>query len=201
MLRKYLPIVRVKLINDEDIHNMTICCTYCFRPFSSTHYSAVMMSAIASQITSLTTVYSTVSSGVDQRKQRSSVSLAFVRGIHRWPVNSPHKGPVTRKMFLFDDVIMICFFYFAAQLDNFMVVTSEVAEPPSHGLNLYRRDKYRLCVQYQYRPGAFGETVYCNPGTVGSAVFITRNLHNNYLSISEIKLFGTRKCSDDIRVR
>ena len=32
--------------------------------------------------------------------------MAFVRGIHRWPVNSPHKGPVTRKMFPFDDVIM-----------------------------------------------------------------------------------------------
>ena len=39
-------------------------------------------------------------------KHQSSVSLAFVRGIHRWPVNSPHKWPVTRKMFPFDDVIM-----------------------------------------------------------------------------------------------
>ena len=37
---------------------------------------------------------------------QSSASLAFVRGIHRWPVNSPHKLPVTRKMFPFDDVIM-----------------------------------------------------------------------------------------------
>ena len=35
-----------------------------------------------------------------------AVSLAFVRGIHRWPVNSQHKGPVTWKMFPFDDVIM-----------------------------------------------------------------------------------------------
>ena len=48
----------------------------------------------------------TVFSGTDQRKYQSSVSLAFVRGIHRWPENSPHKGPVTRKMFPFDDVIM-----------------------------------------------------------------------------------------------
>ena len=32
--------------------------------------------------------------------------MAFVRGIHRWPVNSPHKGPVTQKMSPFDDVIM-----------------------------------------------------------------------------------------------
>ena len=36
----------------------------------------------------------------------SSASLAFVRGIHRWPVDSPHKGPVTRKMLPFDDVII-----------------------------------------------------------------------------------------------
>ena len=43
-----------------------------------------------------------------QRKHQSSASLAFVRWIHRWPVNSPHKGPVTRKMFPFDDVIMCC---------------------------------------------------------------------------------------------
>ena len=65
------------------------------------------MSVMASQITSLAIVYSTVYSGADQRKHQSSASLAFVRGIHRWPVNSPHKGPVTRKMFLFDNAIMI----------------------------------------------------------------------------------------------
>ena len=72
------------------------------------HYTDVIMSAIASQITSLTIVYSTVYSDADQRKYQSSVSLAFVRGIHRGPVNSPHKWPVTRKMFPFDDVIMSC---------------------------------------------------------------------------------------------
>ena len=59
---------------------------------------------MASQITSLTIVYSTVYS--DQTKHQSSESLAFVRGIYRWPVNSPHKWPVTRNMFPFDDVIM-----------------------------------------------------------------------------------------------
>ena len=42
------------------------------------------------------------------KKHQSSASLAFVRGIHRGPVNSPHKGPVTRKMFPFHDVIMSC---------------------------------------------------------------------------------------------
>ena len=67
------------------------------------------MGTMASQITILAIVYSTVYSGVDQRKHRSSVSLAFVQGIHRWSVNSPHKGPVTLKMFPFDDVIMLSF--------------------------------------------------------------------------------------------
>ena len=64
------------------------------------------MDPIASQITSLTIVYSTVYSGTDQSKHQSSASPAFVWGIHRGPVNSPHKWPVTRKMFPFDDVIM-----------------------------------------------------------------------------------------------
>ena len=61
---------------------------------------------VTSQITGVSIVYSTVCSGEDQRKHQSSASLAFVRGIHWWPVNSPHKWPVTRKMFPFDDVIM-----------------------------------------------------------------------------------------------
>ena len=70
------------------------------------YYNDVTMDVIASQITSLTVVYSTVYSDADQRKHQSSVSLAFVRGIHRGSVNSPHKWPVTRKVFPFDDVIM-----------------------------------------------------------------------------------------------
>ena len=69
-------------------------------------YNDVIMGAIASQITSLAIVYSTVYSDWDQRKHQIFASLAFVQGIHRWPVTSPHKWPVTRKMFPFDDVIM-----------------------------------------------------------------------------------------------
>ena len=71
------------------------------------HYNDVIVSAIASQITSLTIVYSTVYSGADQRKHQSSASLVFVRKFDRWPVNSPHKWPVIRKMFPFDDVFML----------------------------------------------------------------------------------------------
>ena len=70
------------------------------------HYNDVIMNTMASQITSLTMVYSTVYSRRRSKKNQSSASLAFVRIIHRWSVNSPHKGPVTRKMSPFDDVIM-----------------------------------------------------------------------------------------------
>ena len=71
------------------------------------HYNDVIMGTMASQITSLVIIYLTVYSGADQRKHQSSRSLSLVRGIHRWPVNSPHKWQVTRKTFPFDDVIML----------------------------------------------------------------------------------------------
>ena len=70
------------------------------------HYSDVIMSAMAFRITDVLIVCSAVCSVANQRKHQSSASLAIVRGMHRWPVGSPHKGPVARKMFLFDDVIM-----------------------------------------------------------------------------------------------
>ena len=57
------------------------------------HYSDVIMGAMASQITSLPIVYSTVYPGAGQRKHQSTASLAFVRIIQRWPVNSPHQWP------------------------------------------------------------------------------------------------------------
>ena len=83
-------------------NNMLLCWNKWWK-----HYIDVIMGAVASQIASLTIVYSTVYSDADQRKHQSSASLAFVRGIHRGPVNSPHKWSVTRRMFPFDDVIMI----------------------------------------------------------------------------------------------
>ena len=87
------------------------------------HYDDVIMTMLTSQITSLTVVYSIVYSGVNQRKHQSSASLAFVREIHRGPVNFPHKWPVTRKMFPFDDVIMV----------------NGVRHPNDHFLNNYRQ--------------------------------------------------------------
>ena len=73
-------------------------------PPRTAHYSDLIMSAMASHIIGIGTVYSTVCSGAYQRKHQSSASPAFVRRIHR--ANSSHKGPVMRKMFSFDDVIM-----------------------------------------------------------------------------------------------
>ena len=70
------------------------------------HYSDVMVGTMASQITSVSIVWPIVCSGEDQKSHQSSASLAFVRGIRRSPVNSPHKEPVTWKMLPFDDVSM-----------------------------------------------------------------------------------------------
>ena len=69
---------------------------------STHHYNDVIMSAMASQ-PQASPLFAQL---LVQRKHQSSASLAFVRGIHPWPVNSPHKRPVTRKMFPFGDVIM-----------------------------------------------------------------------------------------------
>ena len=70
------------------------------------HYSDVAMSPFASQITSVSIVYSTVCSGADQRQHQSPASLTVVRGIHWWLVIYPNKRPLTRKMYPLDDVIM-----------------------------------------------------------------------------------------------
>ena len=99
-----------------DITN-AICCKSLFirevgttsMTISSSHYSDVIMGAMASQITSVSIVYAIICSDTNQRKHQSSASLAFVRGIHRGPVNSRHQRPVTRKMSPFDDVIMVVF--------------------------------------------------------------------------------------------
>ena len=80
------------------------------------HYNEVIIGAMASQINRLTIVYSTVYLGAHHRKHQSSASLAFVRGIHRWPVNSPHKGPVTWKMFPFHNGIMFSIMFSSIKL-------------------------------------------------------------------------------------
>ena len=75
------------------------------------HYIDVIMRGDGIWNYRVSIVYSTVCSGVDQRKHQRSASLTFVRGIHPGPVESPHKGPVTRKMFPVDDDIMNHYWY------------------------------------------------------------------------------------------
>ena len=87
------------VISQEACRMKVICALHYSHEIGSAHYSDAIMTAMASQITSLTIVYSTVYSGADQRKHQNSASLAFVRGIHRRPVNDA-------EMFPFDDVIM-----------------------------------------------------------------------------------------------
>ena len=72
------------------------------------HYSDVIMGVMESQINSLTIVYSKLFRCRSKKTPKLCVTgpWPFVRGIHRSPVNSTHKGPVTRKMFPFDDVIV-----------------------------------------------------------------------------------------------
>ena len=89
-----------KGIYANNIENIRGACHWPFMIKNwSSHYSDIIISTMASQITGVSIVYSIICSAADQRKHQSSASLAFVRGIHRWPVNSPHKGPVTRKFF------------------------------------------------------------------------------------------------------
>ena len=66
------------------------------------HYSDVIIRAMASRLLTQPFVQAQINENI-----LSTISLAFVRGIHRWPVNSPHKGPITRKMFPFSDVTII----------------------------------------------------------------------------------------------
>ena len=95
-------------VSIEKIHFLNVVFTMALPQNGVKHYRDVILGAMASQFTSLTIVYSTVYLGADRSKHQSSASLAFVRGIHRSPLNCPHKCPVTRKMFSFDDVILKC---------------------------------------------------------------------------------------------
>ena len=77
------------------------------------HYNDVIMSVMASQITaSRLFTQSFFRAQMKERKLQSTASLAFMRGNHWWPENSPHKRSVTRKMFPIDDVIVIMPEYF-----------------------------------------------------------------------------------------
>ena len=114
------------------------------------HYNDVIMGTMASQITSLSIVYSTVYTGADQRKHQSSASLAFVWGLHRGSANSPRKWPVTRKMFPFDDVIIY------RTVDRYAVVENMAVPVTLMQFVMYRTNYLGLvtfisCVSYHIR--------------------------------------------------
>ena len=134
MLIRPLVLIHVFFMKNENVLHLwmvkiTSCLaepSLCLRDLFSAnnHYDDVIMIVIASQITTFTIVFSTVYSDADQRKHQSSASLAFVQGIHRGPVNSPHKWPVTRKMFPFGDVIMLsCVFMQASFFTNLILIS------------------------------------------------------------------------------
>ena len=85
-----------------------ICINYSVGMFKTSHYHDVIMSTMASEITSLTLVYSTVYSRRRSKKTSKLRVTGLCVGNSPVTVNSSHKGPVTRKMFPFDDVIMTC---------------------------------------------------------------------------------------------
>ena len=111
--RPYQCCIAMHICNVRDsqvlLKNSHCCLNAVVCYFLISHYNDVIKSAMASQITSVSIVYSTVCYGADQRKHQSSASLSFVRGIHRWPVNPSHKRPVTQKFFRFGDVTMIIY--------------------------------------------------------------------------------------------
>ena len=98
-----------------------------------------------SQIISVSTVNSTVCSGRDQRKHQSSTSVALVRGIHRWPMDSPHRGPIMRKVFPFNDIIMSLHHYAvllqSAELPQLELHLQWTQQPTSHFSSLPPLDK------------------------------------------------------------
>ena len=96
----------------------------------------VITSAMASEITGISTAWSAICSGANQRKHQNPVSLAFVRGIRRWPMNSLHKRPVTHKMFPFDDVIMSKHIAPVLQMPDYAV--------PLDGLFMQFKDSFDL---------------------------------------------------------
>ena len=160
------------------------------------------MSAIAYQITGVSIVYSRVCSDADQRLHQSSASLAFVRGIHLGPVNSPHKRPVTPKKFPFDDVIMavctalICHIYL---IISFLLVSTDYRRLANFTVLVGENSNWRLndhCYS-QLPPVPKGATVEypCEKLRLGHLVSINKTASADdglfrMLMIHEVQVFG-----------
>ena len=136
------------------------------------HYNDVIMGSMAYQITSLTIVFSAIQSGADQRKHQSYASLW---GIHRGLVNSPHKGPVTRKMFPFDDVIMWEHFYW--QWNECIIKCRFVrADPKKFSFNKHSQITLKLWATSKY--------------TISSCMIKWYSIHPQFTYMVEDKVDG-----------
>ena len=130
-----------------------------------------------------------------KEKHQSSASLAFVRGIHRWPVNSPHIWPMTRKMSPFDDVIV----YFspikdAYRLQDVAVVVSNQPFPSPAATPLQEPD-YTLCGQYSGIPPASSITIFACAGAplVARYVYVYIPTFNTPMTLCEVEVFAGGK--------
>ena len=112
------------------------------------------MGPIASQITSVSIVYLTVSTGADQRKHQTSASLTFVRGIHRRPMISPHKWPVTRKMFPFDEIIMLTYWTIHWKPQYIKKACIVITSANNNSLQIGQREQLTLMAWHQSNSGA-----------------------------------------------
>ena len=114
----------------------------------SDHYGDVIMGTVASQLTNLTIIYSTFYSSADQSKHQSSASLAYVWGM---PVNSPHKWPITRKLFPFDDVIMFRVIMITICIQNLFESESEQTACHKATENNNHAMMFVLCIVCNYQ--------------------------------------------------
>ena len=187
---------------------ITVIVFPCWR-LDSLHYNDVIMGAIAYQVTSLTIVYSAVYSDADQRKHQSFASLAFVRGIHRGPVNSPHKWPVTRKIFPFDAVIMECLCCWSRPSDSSHCLSHcWLNFSLSFGFNCNHSTRSWICTCYDNRVNSLKPSdAYMRSAKPLSEpmldyCLLIRTLRTNFSEIlSEIQIFALNKIIWKCRLR
>ena len=159
------------------------------------HDSDIIMTTMASQFTSLKIVYSIVYSDAEQRKHQSSASLAFLRGIHRESVNSPHKGPVTRKMFPFDDVIMLNIL--SILLSNLLAFIN------THCVLIKCNRNDKICIDWTHiYPSVFPRCIFFSQDTCICVLYINFTQRRSILKIDfSFSFWITESCGKSMQGR